>query len=1293
MMRTLRWLFLLPALFLLSCDDRETSSALPTAPEAGLGFRIRGVDTLPTVDSVRIHVAGGGVEKDTVLPWEAKRGGIKALPAGVKYTATLQGLKLVNGRKVVAWSATDTVTLTDSKDRKVIDMAPEIKVLQPLVKSDFAALALFAGVGDTLIYGLPGDTATLAIPGSDAADSVYLDGVAVPLTGRSFLLKVGLDALPLVTIVARDGMSRSWTLAPKALGEPLQLAVEAGRTLGRSGEILVDSMGYVVPADRSPLTIAGVKALRRNDTAVEVNNDTARVVLAVPPAGSSRTDTLVGTDRLGRKDTILVRSVRAADTAAPKVGFSVSPSQSIVAGQPATVRVTFTVAEDSLGSFKVDGTERGEDSSVFVVEKTLDATEGWSFPWEAVDRSGGRSSGTVVVSRYDADVKDTVPPTLDSMSLDVASWKSGGKTWIKGGDVTLKVFAKDDRGGGDGIAGVWLRGTRADGSKDSLPLTKGNGFWSTALKVERDTLLELVARDQAGNPSAVFDASVRVDALAPVITASDSLLCGAGAVTIGFSLQETGVGLLAESLVLLVDGTPSSLQVTNVGEGYSIDFPGMSSSGRHMLGFKACDRLRNCSEDSMAVRIDVDGPEISVLPASGTRVVADSSGGGHALLTVQDPSGVKSVTAVSGSTSIEAVLKAGEGWRLEIPSFPEGEADWSLMATDSLGNVRSASFTTYRVKAPTATAEGRVASGTTVTLACGENSKINVNGEAQNVSSFSWEIKQQFSVSAYCFEGSSVRSVSKSFSWTVAALENSEFVSLGETVADSAGKLDLVVTVKNAASINTAELQPNLTGTTLATVKGELDLAGETVTFRFANMAEGSFSYTLVVRDKDNDAWPPQNVSLRRVAAPEKGRSPSASIGMATIQCQFGNDILYLDGTSQKSYMAEVLITRDTSILGRCVDAKGHSSRTAVLSYALAGATDSMLLLGGEKLSPEKHLVVVLAGPKQERPRLVIGDRANGVLYGFELDPKDPWKNYESKAASSTVTVPGLDTLLVAKGHDGQGSSWLVVRGTNGVQLVESPKNGVVLKTALVMPGTLLVGTGAARLMAAVYGDVVHLTWIYGTVLGNASNFYDYSVTDASFSVNSAYAKAFDAALGTTGKMWVGDLGLSAAGPVMGWVDKEQRGQLVALESSGKETAGAGSESFAEGASGIAKAGWQVLYPQPGKNGIWSLTPRNLAYGKATSGTLNGPLFEGTITASKRPVMAFGAAQGWLALPGGNLWRFNLDGTAVEKGSNASKVAELAATEVSSGMVDGYGHAWFSHVGTDGIWLLLRASP
>jgi len=1291
MMKILRRLFLLPALVLLSCDDREASSALPTAPEAALGFRLKAADSLPTVDSVRIRVTGGGVDEDTVLPWAAKRGGIKALPVGVKYTATLEGLKLVNGRKVVAWSATDTVTLNDSKDRKVLDMAPVVRTLQPLVKSDFAALALFAGEGDTLVYGLSGDTATLTVPSGDAADSVYVGEVAVPLSGRSFVFKLGLDTLPSVTVVARDGMSRTWVLAPKALREPLQLAVDAGRTLRVSGAVLVDSMDYVVPADRSPLTIAGVTSLRRNGTAVEVRKDTARVVLLVPPAGASRMDTLVGSDRLGRKDTILIRSVRATDTLAPKVGFSVSPSQSIVAGASVAVSVTFTVQEDSLLGFQADGVVRGADSSVFVVEKTLDATAGWSLPWEAVDRSGGKSSGMVVVSRYDADIKDTVPPTLDSMSLDVASWKAGGKTWIKGGDATLKVFAKDDRGASEGVAGIWLFGRTADGIRDSLPLAKGNGFWSAGVKVARDTLLDLVARDQAGNPSVAFSAAVRVDAQAPVILVKDSLLSGAGAVKIDFSLQETGVGLLADNLVLLVDGKTSTLPVTNAGENYSIEFPGTSASGRHVLGFRACDRLLNCATDSTVVRIDADGPTITGLQSP---VVADSNGGRRGVLTVRDPAGVMGVNAVYGTSSFEAV-KDGEDWLLQISSIPEGDATWSLVATDSLGNVNSVPFTTYRVPAPVATAVGQVASGTTVTLSC-QKGRINLDGTTQDGPSSSLQISQSLTMPAYCVEDIG-RSSSKSFAWTVAALANSTLVSVGDSVADSTGKLDLVVTVENAASINTAELQPNSSGTTLATVKGTVNVQNNTVTFSFTNMAEGVASYLIVVQDKDNDAWS-QKVSLRRVSAPTKGASPSASIGEATIQCAYPNDTLYLDGVSKRSYMATPLITTNVSYAGRCVDAKGHSSRTVTLKYELAAATDSLLLLDGNKLSTETHLVAVMADSLGKAPRLVVGDKKAGVVYAFALDPRNPWKNYLTSEAKEKWGVADLDTLLVAKGHGTDGSRWLVMHSkTVGVQMVPLTSGGFGTRTQMSttdVNGTKTTGANLTGLMAVALKRVVFLLGTPGADASKVPEHYTFDISTDAWDPNKSYAENFSNVI-TTKFTRMSDLGLSLSGPVISWVDGDGAGMVKALEltSNPSEAVGEYAESFTEGPSGAGTKGWQLLYPQPNREGAWSLTPRNVAYGSDGAVIQFAPLFTGTITATARPAMAFGASQGWLALPGGHLWRFNLDGKEVEKGVYASKVAELAPTAVSSGMVDGYGHAWFSHARTDDAWLLLRASP
>lgn len=1274
------FLALLPFLALLGCDDRSSSSALPTAPEGAVSFRLHAADSLPQADSVRIHVVGQGVDRDTVLDISLKKGGIPKLPLGVALTATVEGLRVVNGRNVVVWSATEPVTLSSTVERNVVDLSPQKRELTPIVALEFPTLLQFSGRGlkeDTLLFKAAGDTATLQFS-ARGLDSVWLDGTAIVAKNGLFTVTAALDSLPRLTLVGNDRMSRTWVLAPKALGDALVLAVAAqGRTLGSRGDTLVDSMDYVVPAGRAPLQVPGAVSVREGTQVWTAEGGVVSLPFPVPAAGSDSLHVLVGRDALGRRDTLLVRVVRASDRVAPQVAVEVRPRASVASGTAVEASLVFTVVEDSLRSLEVDGVVQSLVDGRATVTKSLGATEGWTALWKAVDLSGNESTGQTVLRRHDASERDTTAPVVDSVGVDVRSWNASGVSWIRGGSVQVRVKASDDRGVPQG---VWLRNGIGG---DSMALSGNGTLWGATVDLDRDTILEILARDEAGNVSSGRTLRVRIDDQPPQFVAPDSLLRGPQAIEVAMTLGDPGAGLLADSLTQSLDGLRSSFPTKVDGDVYTLTLPKVTSSGRHVLGLRACDNLQQCAVDSVVIRIDVEGPVASGLPQSGARLVADSTGGFSAALAVADPSGVKWVKAVSGSVEVPARIN-GSSWQLSVPSLPAGASSWSLQAADELGNLSSASFLAYRVPPPKANVVGQVAAGTIATVRC-TTGVVVVNGIAQKTSSYSSTITGALSVAAHCLEAGVGRSSTENFAWTVGTVVNSALSSVGDSVTDSSGALSLELRVANAASISNAVATwpASATGGVANQGTGVLDVSKGMLGFALTGLPEGVTQVTVTVTDLDGDKWY-RDVNVRRVQGPTTSQTTALeTFGNVLVRCSKADDVLWLGSVSQSAMNGIVPVKGDVSVNARCVDAAGHSSASRLLTWSLASSAKWTLLNGNAAMSVEKQQALLTTVKEGGEPILVVGNRSEASLQLLRLDRTAPGENL---VVASAISIRELDTLVLAKGRDAGGSGW--VAGTAGGQLfvAQLTHKGAWGPLAFLDPSKVSASMGLKGwrdVHAAVRNDSVFLV---AYDIGSES----YRAAAYSMSTAAYVTLDLDGILQNSPYLWVSDLGSSTKALVLSGYDRKAAGPVSLQVPSGKSFsnncgADCGGAWFPQVAKEAA-LGWILSSPLPGNGGgKWSLMAL------ASSGSLSGGgtpswSYEGGDPLAAPTEVFFGSTQGWIAQSGSYLWRFDLaDPSAV-------KEVEKVRGVTSGGVVDPDGHAWITYQ-ESGVWKLLRASP
>ncbi len=252
--------------------------------------------------------------------------------------------------------------------------------------------------------------------------------------------------------------------------------------------------------------------------------------------------------------------------------------------------------------------------------------------------------------------------------------------------VTLTLTATDEAGG----SGVKSISYAVDGGSTVTVNAASTGI---ALSTDGTHTVSYFATDVAGNAGSAQTATVRIDKVLPVASASVTPTPNGNGfnkvspVTVNLSGTDATSGVA--SLTYKVDsGTPVTVS------GSSASVP-VSGDGTHTVVYSALDRAGNSSgNQSQQVKIDtvtatptvtvptyVNTANTSSVPVSGT-----AEAGSSLALTVTDAGAVHTVT--------QTVTVNGSGaWSttpLNLSTFNQGSISYSAVATDPAGNVSSA---------------------------------------------------------------------------------------------------------------------------------------------------------------------------------------------------------------------------------------------------------------------------------------------------------------------------------------------------------------------------------------------------------------------------------------------------------------------------------------------------------------------------------------------------------------------------------------------------------------------------
>lgn|GEM_PF-2285290 len=288
-------------------------------------------------------------------------------------------------------------------------------------------------------------------------------------------------------------------------------------------------------------------------------------------------------------------------------------------------------------------------------------------------------------ARSTAVTTDSTAPTVLASSSPAANangWNNAA--------VTVTLTATDEAGG----SGVKSISYAVDGGST---VTVNGSSTSVALSTDGTHTVSYFATDVAGNAGSAQTATVRIDKVLPVASATVTPTPNGNGfnkvspVTVNLTGTDATSGV--ESLTYKVDsGTP----VTVTGATASVPVTG---DGTHTVTYSALDRAGNSSgNQSQTVKIDTvtATPTVSVpsfvntanqasVPVSGT-----AEAGSSLVLTVTDAGAAHTVTQTVTVNGSGAWSTTG----LNLTTLNQGTVSYSAVATDLAGNVSAAGTAT-----------------------------------------------------------------------------------------------------------------------------------------------------------------------------------------------------------------------------------------------------------------------------------------------------------------------------------------------------------------------------------------------------------------------------------------------------------------------------------------------------------------------------------------------------------------------------------------------------------------------
>ncbi|MGK8542453.1 BapA/Bap/LapF family large adhesin [Enterobacter cloacae] len=335
-----------------------------------------------------------------------------------------------------------------------------------------------------------------------------------------------------------------------------------------------------------------------------------------------------------------------------------------------------------------DSVDGGTPAAVGTV--TVDGNGNWSWrPESAIDEGSHEFTATATDEAGNvSDPSTGITITVDTLAPDtpvigaIAGEPNGGVTT----DTTPTV-------GGTGVTGetviVYNNGVELG------RVVVANGEWSFTLPTQTDGPLNITvaAVDAAGNVSALSPVfTVTVDTTAPEIplinSVTDSQLTNGTLYTRDGTPTLNGTGEPGSTVIVSVDGTPSTVQVTVQPDGtWSWTADTTLAEGPHSFTVSSVDPAGNASGSSAPLAVTVD----TVLPAAPDNISVAAQG--TPLTGTGEEGATIIVTDASGNVIGTGVVSGGNFSVALSPAQQDGAA-LTITATDAAGNLSpEASYT------------------------------------------------------------------------------------------------------------------------------------------------------------------------------------------------------------------------------------------------------------------------------------------------------------------------------------------------------------------------------------------------------------------------------------------------------------------------------------------------------------------------------------------------------------------------------------------------------------------------
>ncbi|MCU6208008.1 BapA/Bap/LapF family large adhesin [Enterobacter cloacae] len=335
-----------------------------------------------------------------------------------------------------------------------------------------------------------------------------------------------------------------------------------------------------------------------------------------------------------------------------------------------------------------DSVDGGTPTAVGTV--TVDGNGNWSWrPESAIDEGSHEFTATATDEAGNvSDPSTGITITVDTLAPDtpvigaIAGEPNGGVTT----DTTPTV-------GGTGVTGetviVYNNGVELG------RVVVANGEWSFTLPTQTDGPLNITvaAVDAAGNVSALSPVfTVTVDTTAPEIplinSVEDSQLTNGTLYTRDGTPTLNGTGEPGSTVIVSVDGTPSTVQVTVQPDGtWSWTADTTLAEGPHSFTVSSVDPAGNASGSSAPLAVTVD----TVLPAAPDNISVAAQG--TPLTGTGEEGATIIVTDASGNVIGTGVVSGGNFSVALSPAQQDGAA-LTITATDAAGNLSpEASYT------------------------------------------------------------------------------------------------------------------------------------------------------------------------------------------------------------------------------------------------------------------------------------------------------------------------------------------------------------------------------------------------------------------------------------------------------------------------------------------------------------------------------------------------------------------------------------------------------------------------